>query len=967
MTTEGKMTDPEQVSADTAHAPGAEPLDRTVESLGSGLEPTMGVGLSDPDQAPARVVVRAGQQEDYRDLIQVDPRHFIVGPEIARGGMGRILGARDRRLGRPVAIKELLTATGELRTRFEREARITAKLQHPAIVSVLEAGTWPTGEPFYVMKLVSGDSLAKVIADRPTFEARLALLPTVIAVADALAYAHSMRVIHRDLKPANVLVGEFGETVVIDWGLAKDLSDASDDAVMLPARGPAADMTVVGSVMGTPAFMPVEQAEGDAVDERADVYALGAMLYNVLAGAPPYAGRTSEIVLDAVVAGPPPPINVRAPGVPRELATIMNKAMARAAADRYPTAKGLADDLKKFQTGQLVGAHHYTTWQLLGRWFRRHRAPIAVAASALILVGVLSVLGVRRILLEQSHTDEQRRMAERNRGDAEGLMGFMLGEMHDKLEPLGKLHLLASVAKAASSYYDRREDLTAAEEAKRALARRNMGDVLMDEDKGSSDSALKEYRASLTATAKLVAQDPTNPALQADLATSHMKVGFVLQRQGDAKGALAAHRASLAIREALMASDRANEARRRDVAESHHRIGDALLVAGDTAGSLAEFRGALAIWQELVAVAPTNARYQSALSATHDGIGSGLIRQGETALALAEYRKALTITEALAALDPENAERKNELASGYQRIGNVLIRQGDRDGALEAQRTSQAIYKGLVANDPTNSSRLRDLWSSHNAVGGLLDPSDPKQSALEEYLAAREIAKRLAARDPLNGSAQQDLAISHERVGPLLAMRGDKDGALAEYRAARAIEEKLLEREPANPGPRWQLVINHIYVGEIRVDQGDLAAALEEYEQSLGIAARLVAEDPTNADKKQLLKAAHGSVGDVLVARGDRAAAIEHYRASLAIAAELADKDPTYVTYQSELATAHMDLGNALLAHADRAGALAELRAALEVAKRVSAATPKDDDARALVTKLASKVAACCGAAKGSR
>ena len=164
--------------------------------------------------------------DDYQDLRVVDPKHYVVGREIARGGMGRIMFARDRRLGRSVAIKELLLESGELRARFEREARITAKLQHPAIVNLLEAGTWPNGEPFYVMKLVTGESLEKVIAERPTLDTRLALLPNVIAAVDALAYAHNMRVIHRDLKPANVLVGEFGETVVIDWGMAKDLADS---------------------------------------------------------------------------------------------------------------------------------------------------------------------------------------------------------------------------------------------------------------------------------------------------------------------------------------------------------------------------------------------------------------------------------------------------------------------------------------------------------------------------------------------------------------------------------------------------------------------------------------------------------------------------------------------------------------------------------------------------------------------
>src|SRR4051812_8337629 len=151
--------------------------------------------------------------------------------------MGRIVSARDLRLNRTVAIKELRVQSPELRARFEREALLTARLEHPSIVSIHEAGRWPSGEPFYAMKLVPGRPLDEVIAGATTLAKRLALLPHVVAVADALAYAHQQRVIHRDLKPQNVLVGEFGETVVIDWGLAKDLSDTRQEIATLPGDG----------------------------------------------------------------------------------------------------------------------------------------------------------------------------------------------------------------------------------------------------------------------------------------------------------------------------------------------------------------------------------------------------------------------------------------------------------------------------------------------------------------------------------------------------------------------------------------------------------------------------------------------------------------------------------------------------------------------------------------------------------
>ncbi|MBZ0237434.1 MAG: serine/threonine protein kinase, partial [Deltaproteobacteria bacterium] len=263
--------------------------------------------------------------------------------ELGRGGMGRVLRAEDQRLGREVAVKQLVSETAAARARFEREARITARLQHPAIVPVYEARLDAGGAPFYAMKLVTGRTLAEMIRSTRTLTDRMALLRHVVAVADAMAYAHSRRVIHRDLKASNVVVGEFAETIVIDWGLAKDLS-SGDDPVSAEHGAPrgSEELTVDGAIMGTPAYMPPEQAEGEPVDERADVYALGVMLYHLIAGEMPYAGASSADVLAAVLAGPPRPLLERVPAAPRDLAAIVAKAMARAPADRYPSALELA-------------------------------------------------------------------------------------------------------------------------------------------------------------------------------------------------------------------------------------------------------------------------------------------------------------------------------------------------------------------------------------------------------------------------------------------------------------------------------------------------------------------------------------------------------------------------------------------------------------------------------------------------
>jgi len=376
------------------------------------------------------------------ELEVVDRSRYAIDAELARGGMGRILHAVDRRHGRKVAIKELLSDTPSLRARFRREALITARLQHPAIVPVYEAGTWPGGEPFFAMKMVEGRSLDAVISARGTLEQRMGLLPNVIAVAEAIAYAHERKVIHRDLKPANVLVGDFGETVVIDWGLAKDLgqpelpADGSEHEAVAPSSDqatavvtleevpvgvPGQGLTVAGHAMGTPAYMAPEQARGEQADERADVYALGGILYHLLTGRMPYADSKDggALVQRKRLDEPPTSVATLEAGAPRDLIAIVAKAMARRPDERYPTAKQLVDDLRRFETGQLVSVHDYSTGELLRRWLRRNRIAVGFATVLALVVLVGGALAITRVLRERNRATDALATAERERTRAE--------------------------------------------------------------------------------------------------------------------------------------------------------------------------------------------------------------------------------------------------------------------------------------------------------------------------------------------------------------------------------------------------------------------------------------------------------------------------------------------------------------------------------------------------------------------
>jgi WD40 repeat protein len=355
------------------------------------------------ERAPARTIPASDDPDRYESV-----------GEHARGGLGRIVRAVDRRLGRTVAVKELLRRNTSNETRFMREALITARLEHPGIVPVHEAGHWPNGDPYYVMKLVEGRTLKELIAEKSTMRDRLGLLPHVIAVADAVGYAHSEGVIHRDIKPSNVIVGAFGETMVVDWGLARDRKQDLPDADLClhdsepSGSGSTNVSTVSGKVIGTPAYMSPEQARGEIVDERGDVYAIGTVLYELLAGAAPHADTTPQATLERVLAGPPKPVDCAVTHVPSELGTIIAKAMARDPVDRYPNATALAEDLRRFQTGKLVSAHSYSTWAILRKKLAQNRGVVAVALASTIALAVVGVESFRRVVHERNIAQHER-------------------------------------------------------------------------------------------------------------------------------------------------------------------------------------------------------------------------------------------------------------------------------------------------------------------------------------------------------------------------------------------------------------------------------------------------------------------------------------------------------------------------------------------------------------------------------
>jgi serine/threonine protein kinase len=426
------LPDHESINLPPSSPPGA-----SINLPPSSLEATAPSG--EGSGAPASEVPSSGDRYGLRAGTE-------GGSEVlGRGGYGKVLLARDLSVGRDVALKCLRSKVvaspqrAQAEARLLREARVVGQLEHPAIVPLYDVGRTTQGQLFYTMRRIRGRTLAEAVEAAPDFAARLRLLPHVLAACHALAYAHSRGVIHRDLKPQNVMVDRFGQTAVIDWGLAStrhtpELPSEPESSDALRLMGEGASLSDGKGRLGTPAYMSPEQLSGvrALIDEKSDVWGLGALLFEVLTGqSPRESGPLNR---------PPPAVRSLTPECPTDLAALCDKALAEAREERYPSAEALAADLDAWLHGRQVTAHVYRPAELVRRFVAEHRIALLVGLVSLASLVVLSLGAFLRV------------REERNRAREFGLA--MLADVVPRMTSLGDARFLTRLTGRVQEWLD---------------------------------------------------------------------------------------------------------------------------------------------------------------------------------------------------------------------------------------------------------------------------------------------------------------------------------------------------------------------------------------------------------------------------------------------------------------------------------------------------------------------------------
>lgn len=810
------------------------------------------VGPHDPTYVPSATSDGASPTEPIRTTTA--GRYQILRHH-AQGGLGEVYLARDQELQREVALKRLKSNRSEnpqLRQRFIAEAAVTARLEHPGIVPVHGLVRDDSGQPCYAMRFIQGQTLAEAIeafhktSQFESLEFRQ-LLTRFVAACNAVGFAHSRGVVHRDLKPANVMLGPYGETLVVDWGLAKSVgtspatpvSDQWSDSSSLDSDS----VTQVGDVIGTPSYMSPEQARAEEVSPAADVYGLGAILYAMLTGIPPGRGRTPLIVLDQVRRGDIAPPRTLKANVPRGLDAICRKAMALRPEDRYPTALALAADIERWLADEPVSAEPEAWTARLRRWTRRHR--VWVAAAGLLLVLTVLGLGLATMLIarQQAKTVAAKQLAEEQRLRADenlrlarravdtaarkvsGHPGLRSGNFHD---------LRADLLSALLPFYEElarqaADDPTAI--ADRALAAGWLGSIRAE--LGQTDAAIQAFQQMISSYSTLAQEYPDNREYRGMLARGYNDLGNLYLESGKTREAQIELLESVRLRFEMLAEDPSDPGYRHGLIAGLNGLAISMRESGRTSEAEARFRQALKLARQLAADRPDDSAAAIQCAVVENNLAALIRADGLSTEAEGLYRSAIERRTKVAGADANNPQNRQDLGSVQFNLGNLLMAKGRFEDAEKEYRLSIA-----------NSEKLVSEFSSVPA-----------------YRA--ELAKKLT------------------NLGVLRARSGNSQDAIALMNRAIGLYDRLLSDFPKESRYRKESADNRFNLGlELQsLHRSDEAEA--EFRRAADDYARFAAENPNDASSVASIGAAWNAVGDLARARNQPDRALEWYDKTL--------------------------------------------------------------------------------------
>lgn len=811
----------------------------------------------------------------------LDPRYRILQPH-ARGGIGQVFIALDNELHRHVALKEIQAehATDPLnRNRFLLEAEITGNLEHPGIVPVYGLGCYADGRPFYAMRFIKGDNLKEAIKSyhqEDSVERRRLLLRQLlsrfIAVCNAVAYAHSRGAIHRDLKPGNIMLGKYGETLVVDWGLAKVVGrtePAPPDESSLRVRHSGDSETLAtqfGQTMGTPAYMSPEQTLGrpDLVGPASDIYSLGATLYHLLAGQPPFQEKDLSRLLAQVRKGEfPPP---RQPGgtTSKPLEAICLKAMALKPEDRYPSALALAADIEHWLGDQPVSAHRETVVARLGRWLRRHRAFAASAAAILAVAAVALSISTLLIGLEKAETDKARAQAEHNFREAQKQR--LLAEANLKDAEAARKRAQKSFLdaererKRAEAEADevRRQKKLADDNAARALALRELAEkhgelaranfqrardavdqMLAEADRNLPPGAQRQHlrrkilEKALAFYQGFLKEKGDDLEIRKNAGDAYLRLADIYQRLDEEKKAHEHYESAVALFEGLLQDVAGGIDISKLLAVCHNNRGTLYSRQGNDAAAIASYRDSLAIQEKLVKDAPDQPALQAELANTLLNLGSRLASTGKQQEAKLQRSRAFAIIGKLAKDHPERLDWQHALANVYIILGQTLEAERKTQPAYDAFFQAQEILKRLIKIRPAQPEVRRDLATSYHGLGVQLANMKKGKDAYEAYQKALDLRGKLVGEFPSDPVFRTDLGASHHILGLRLSRMDRKPEAEKSFRQALEVRGKLAGEFPARLVHQRNLAETLVELAQLLESIGLKTAALDSFREAL--------------------------------------------------------------------------------------------------------------------------------------